>query len=110
MKVIVINGPMGVGKTTLGKYIADKYAGTAFIDGDWCIDIHPFIGNRETKTMAIDKADLLILDEPTAGLDVEARNEILDLLREYIAQDEKRTILITSHISTDLESLCDDIF
>lgn len=50
------------------------------------------------------------MDEPTAGLDVEARNEILDLLREYIAQDEKRTILITSHISTDLESLCDDIY
>ena len=50
------------------------------------------------------------IDEPTAGLDVEARNEILDLLREYIAQDEKRTILITSHISTDLESLCDDIY
>ena len=41
---------------------------------------------------------------------MEARNEILDLLREYIAQDEKRTILITSHISTDLESLCDDIY
>ena len=56
------------------------------------------------------RAELLILDEPTAGLDVEARNEILDLLREYIAQDEKRTILITSHISTDLESLCDDIY
>ena len=32
------------------------------------------------------------------------------MLREYIAQDEKRTILITSHISTDLESLCDDIY
>ena len=56
------------------------------------------------------KADLLILDEPTAGLDVEARNEILDLLREYIAEDEARTILITSHISTDLEALCDDIY
>ena len=56
------------------------------------------------------KPKLIILDEPTAGLDVEARNEILDLLREYIAQDEKRTILITSHISTDLESLCDDIY
>lgn len=54
MKVIVINGPMGVGKTTLGKYIAEKYIGTAFIDGDWCLDIHPFVGNRETKTMAID--------------------------------------------------------
>lgn len=54
MRVIIINGPMGVGKTTLGKYIAEKYEGTAFIDGDWCLDIHPFVGNRETKTMAID--------------------------------------------------------
>ncbi|MDE5581432.1 MAG: AAA family ATPase [Treponemataceae bacterium] len=54
MKVIIINGPMGVGKTTVGKYIAEKYAGTAFIDGDWCLDIHPFVGNRETKMMAID--------------------------------------------------------
>ena len=54
MKVIVINGPMGVGKTTVGGFIAEKYSGTAFIDGDWCMDIHPFVGNRETKTMAID--------------------------------------------------------
>ena len=54
MKVIVINGPMGVGKTTVGKYIADKNPGTAFIDGDWCMDIHPFVGNRETKAMAVD--------------------------------------------------------
>lgn len=45
---------MGVGKTTVGKYIAEKYGGTAFIDGDWCLDIHPFVGNRETKIMAID--------------------------------------------------------
>ncbi len=54
MKVIIINGPMGVGKTTVGKYIAEKYEGTAFIDGDWCLDIHPFVGNCETKEMAID--------------------------------------------------------
>ena len=53
---------------------------------------------------------VLILDEPTAGLDVEARNEILDLLREYAAEDESRTILITSHIASDLEHLCDDIY
>lgn len=45
---------MGVGKTTVGKYIAENTHGTAFIDGDWCLDIHPFIGNRETKEMAID--------------------------------------------------------
>lgn len=54
MKVVIINGPMGVGKTTVGKYIAEQYAGTAFIDGDWCMDIHPFVGNRETKAMAVD--------------------------------------------------------
>ena len=54
MKVIVINGPMGVGKTTVGRLIADKHPGTAFIDGDWCMDIHPFVGNRETKAMAVD--------------------------------------------------------
>lgn len=56
------------------------------------------------------KADLLILDEPTAGLDVEARAEILDMLRRYMAENEERSILITSHISSDLEGLCDDIY
>lgn len=54
MKVVIINGPMGVGKTTIGKHIAENNTETAFIDGDWCLDIHPFVGNRETKTMAID--------------------------------------------------------
>ena len=54
MKVIIINGPMGVGKTTVGKYIADTHEATAFIDGDWCMDIHPFVGNRETRAMAVD--------------------------------------------------------
>ena len=56
------------------------------------------------------KAKLLILDEPTAGLDVEARNEILDMLREYMSEDENRSILISSHISSDLEGLCDDLY
>ncbi len=50
MKVIILNGPMGVGKTAVGKYIAEATPGTAFIEGDWCLDIHPFIGNRETKS------------------------------------------------------------
>lgn len=56
------------------------------------------------------KAKLLIMDEPTAGLDVEARNEILDILRDYLAKDEETSLLISSHISSDLEGLCDDIY
>lgn len=50
------------------------------------------------------------IDEPTSGLDIEARTEILDLLRDYLIEDENRSIFITSHISSDLETLCDDIY
>ena len=56
------------------------------------------------------RAELLILDEPTAGLDVLARDQILELLREYVEADEHRSILISSHISGDLEQLCDDFY
>lgn len=51
----------------------------------------------------------LILDEPTAGLDVIARNEVLDLLREYM-EIPGRSMLISSHVATDLENLCDDLY
>ena len=56
------------------------------------------------------EAKLLLLDEPTTGLDVAARGEVLNLLRGYIEADEERGILISSHISADLESLCDDFY
>lgn len=55
------------------------------------------------------EADLLILDEPTSGMDVIARDQVLNLLREYM-ETEGRSILISSHISTDLEGFCDDIY
>ncbi len=54
-------------------------------------------------------AEILILDEPTAGLDVITRNEVLDIIRTYM-EEEMRTVIISSHISSDLENLCDDIY
>lgn len=55
-------------------------------------------------------AKLLILDEPTVGLDVAMREKLIDLLRDYMEADDERAILISSHIATDLEGLCDDIY
>lgn len=51
---------------------------------------------------------LLILDEPTSGLDPVARNEILDIFQEFI-QDEEHGILVSSHITSDLEHIADYI-
>lgn len=52
---------------------------------------------------------LLILDEPTSGLDPVVRNEILDIFRKYIEEDETRSIFISTHITTDLEHISDYI-
>ena len=52
---------------------------------------------------------LLILDEPTNGLDVIARDEILDILRRFMEEDPTHSILMSSHIFSDLENLCDEI-
>ncbi|HHX71108.1 MAG: ABC transporter ATP-binding protein [Miniphocaeibacter sp.] len=51
---------------------------------------------------------LLILDEPTSGLDPVFRNEILEMFLDFI-QDERNSILISSHITTDLEKIADYI-
>lgn len=53
-------------------------------------------------------AKLLILDEPTSGLDPVVRGEILDVFMEYM-QDESRAMLISSHLTTDLERIADYI-
>ena len=52
------------------------------------------------------KAELIILDEPTSGLDPVARDELLDILTEYI-EDENRGVLFSTHITADVERIAD---
>ena len=53
-------------------------------------------------------AKLLILDEATSGLDPVARDEILDLLYEFVTDDE-HAVLMSSHIVEDLRKICDHV-
>lgn len=53
-------------------------------------------------------AKLLILDEPTSGLDPVVRDEIIEIFTDF-TRDENHSILISSHIISDLEKLCDYI-
>ena len=51
---------------------------------------------------------LLILDEPTSGLDPVVRDEVVELFIEF-TREESHAVLISSHIVSDLEKLCDYI-
>ncbi len=51
-------------------------------------------------------AKLLILDEPTSGLDPVARDELLDILRDYVSDGEK-SVFFSTHITSDLERCAD---
>lgn len=53
-------------------------------------------------------AELLILDEPTSGLDPVVRDEVVELFSEF-TREETHSVLISSHIVSDLERLCDYI-
>ncbi len=53
-------------------------------------------------------AKLLILDEATNGLDPVVRDEVVELIRDFVT-DEEHAVLISSHIVSDLEKICDYI-
>lgn len=68
-------------------------------------------GNKkklEIATALAHHPKLLILDEPTSGLDPIVRNEILDIFLNFI-QQEDHTILLSTHITSDLENIADKI-
>jgi len=55
------------------------------------------------------RPDVLLLDEPVAGLDPVARRELLDALVEVLADDSERTLVFSSHIISDLERIVDHV-
>lgn len=64
---------------------------------------------RRANIMAglLHEPELLILDEPTAGVDVQSRSMILDFLRAY--RDQGRSVIYTSHLLDEAEAICEDI-
>ncbi len=58
--LIVINGTMGVGKTTTSRALQKMLPNCVFLDGDWCWDMSPFIVNEETKEMVLDNISYLL--------------------------------------------------
>lgn len=74
--------------------------------------ISEFSKGMKTKAMFAlafaHQPSLLILDEPTAGLDPVARIELLDILREFVADGEK-SVFFSTHITSDLDKIADYI-
>ena len=122
--VMAESGPSGeLSVADFGRVLAAFYPGfradwyrskAAALELPWDKPMKTFSTGMKAKAKVLGAvshgAELLILDEPMAGLDVLARDQILELLREYVETREGASILISSHISSDLEQLCDDFY
>jgi len=60
MKVIILNGPPGVGKTTVGSGLLKAIDNSAWLDGDWCWMLNPFNPNVENKAMVERNIEFLL--------------------------------------------------
>ena len=59
-RLIIINGPMGVGKTAVCTELKKRLPDNVFLDGDWCWDMRPFRITAQTRAMALDNICYLI--------------------------------------------------
>lgn len=65
---ILINGTMGVGKTTVCQHLKEKLDRCVFLDGDWCWDMHPFLVNNETKALVLDNISAVLNRDLTSDI------------------------------------------
>ena len=72
-KLIIINGTMGVGKSTVCKMLLDRLVPSVYLDGDWCWNMNPFIVSEENKAMV--------------------ENNITHLLKSYLSNSEYEYII-----------------
>ena len=113
--------PESLNAVQVGKIMAATYRRWDQAAYDGCLKRFDLPGNKQFKDfsrgmrmkLAIAVAlshqpKLLVLDEATAGLDPIVRDEILDIFNEF-TREEDHSILISSHILSDLEKLCDYI-
>jgi len=116
-KLYMVGGTMGVGKTTTCRLLRDLLPDCAFLDGDWCWDMHPFTVTEETKTMVMNNIRYMlnsflgcsafqnvvfcwvmheqaIIDEILAGLDGEFELCVISLVcrPERLAQRLERDV------------------
>ena len=90
----------------VGKVMAGIYPNwDAAAYADWC---RRFDLPENKKYGDYSTGKLLLLDEAPSGLDPVVRDELIDLLLDFV-RDENHAILISSHIVSDLEKLCDTI-
>ena len=59
-RLFLIGGPMGVGKTAVGRALQALLPGSVFLDGDWCWDANPFAVTPETQAMVLENIRFLL--------------------------------------------------
>lgn len=59
-KLIILRGPMGIGKTTVGEALLKQLPAAAYLDGDWCWRMHPFVVDDLNKEMVLDNIVYLL--------------------------------------------------
>lgn len=58
--LLFVNGPMGVGKTTVCKALLERLTPSVYLDGDWCWNMNPFQVTYETKSMVLDNITAML--------------------------------------------------